>query len=161
MLSVETCDGAGRRIGDWGVAKWLAGVVPTRYAGEVTIALVTDATSRRLNRTYRAIDRATDVLSFPSSHGWSRGRWVGAPAAVTPRPSHFGDIVIARGVAARQARRLGLAVAVELRVLALHGFLHLVGFDHERDDGEMRAIEARWRRRGSLELGLTERATRT
>ncbi len=61
---------------------------------------------------------------------------------------HFGDIVIARGVAARQAREHGHAEPVELRVLALHGLLHLLGYDHEQDAGRMRRVEARLRRRG-------------
>jgi probable rRNA maturation factor len=73
-------------------------------------------------------------------------------------PSHLGDIVIARGVAARQAREAGHALATELRILALHGLLHLLGYDHEKDAGEMARIEKRLRRRGGLREGLIERA---
>ena len=69
----------------------------------------------------------------------------------------LGDIVIARGVAARQAREAGHAERTEWRVLALHGLLHLLGYDHEQDDGEMHRVERRLRRKGGLELGLIER----
>ena len=71
----------------------------------------------------------------------------------------IGEIVIARGVARRQARRAKHSEAAELRVLALHGLLHLLGYDHERDRGEMSRIERRLRRKGGLADGLIERAT--
>jgi ssRNA-specific RNase YbeY (16S rRNA maturation enzyme) len=95
----------------------------------------------------------------------SRGR--GAVAENFPSPAgrgvrgegrQLGDIVIARGVAARQAREAGHSVRTELRVLALHGLLHLLGYDHERDRGEMARVERRLRRRGGLREGLIERA---
>jgi probable rRNA maturation factor len=69
----------------------------------------------------------------------------------------LGDIVIARGVARRQAREVGHSEATELRVLALHGLLHLLGYDHERDSGAMARLERRLRRRGGLREGLIER----
>jgi ssRNA-specific RNase YbeY (16S rRNA maturation enzyme) len=71
---------------------------------------------------------------------------------------HLGDVVIATGVAGRQAREAGHSVRTELRVLALHGLLHLLGYDHERDAGEMARVERRLRRRGGLREGLIERA---
>jgi probable rRNA maturation factor len=101
---------------------------------------------RSLNRRFRRADYATDVLSFP-----------GVPS---PRPQlrrHLGDIVIARGVALRQAREAGHSNLTELRVLALHGLLHLLGYDHERDGGRMRKVERRLRRCGGLREGLIER----
>jgi len=70
----------------------------------------------------------------------------------------LGDIVIARGVARRQARRAGHAERTEWRVLALHGLLHLLGYDHETDRGEMVRLERRLRRRAGLQSGLIERA---
>ena len=108
----------------------------------MTVALVRDARVRALNRQYRKIDRPTDVLSFPSDE-----------------PGYLGDVVIAAGVATRQAHAAGHSVAAELRVLALHGLLHLLGYDHERDDGRMARLERRLRRRGGLAEGLIERDT--
>jgi probable rRNA maturation factor len=72
----------------------------------------------------------------------------------------LGDIVIARGVARRQARAARHAEKAELRILALHGLLHLLGYDHERDNGRMLKLERRLRRRGGLREGLIERARR-
>jgi probable rRNA maturation factor len=106
----------------------------------VAVALVSDRRVRALNKRYRGKDCATDVLSFPSKGD-----------------GFLGDIVIARGVAKRQARAAGHAEATELRILALHGLLHLLGYDHERDRGEMQRVEARLRRRNGLPAGLIER----
>jgi probable rRNA maturation factor len=150
-----------------GLARWVVETVPRQVRGRVTIALVSDARMRRLNRTYRAADYATDVLSFPAEEARSpspRHRHE-QPAPVGLRPSSsvladppfLGDIVIAMGVAARQARERGHALRTELRVLALHGMLHLLGYDHETDAGEMAGIERRLRRRGRLTTGLIER----
>src|SRR5438034_5390187 len=83
------------------------------------------------------------------------------PSPQSPAPSPFlGDIVISRGVARRQAREAGHSELTELRVLALHGLLHLLGYDHDRDNGRMRRIERRLRRKGGLREGLIERASR-
>jgi probable rRNA maturation factor len=75
--------------------------------------------------------------------------------------SFLGDIAIARGVARRQARVAGHSERTELRVLALHGLLHLLGYDHERDRGEMSRVEQHLRRRGGLREGLIERGQAT
>ncbi|MBI4887953.1 MAG: rRNA maturation RNase YbeY [Acidobacteria bacterium] len=123
-----------------GLARWLESVAPARVRGVVTVAIVPDARVRALNRRYRRTDRATDVLSFPGGE-----------------PGALGDIVIAAGVARRQARGAGHALRTELRILALHGLLHLLGYDHERDAGRMARVEARLRRRGGLREGLIER----
>jgi probable rRNA maturation factor len=77
-----------------------------------------------------------------------------------PLQPSLGDIVIARGVARRQAREAGHAELAELKLLALHGLLHLLGYDHERDNGRMRRVERRLRRKGALGEGLIERADR-
>jgi probable rRNA maturation factor len=120
---------------------WLASVAPARARGLVTIAIVPDARVRALNRKFRRKNTNTDVLSFPADE---RGC--------------LGDVVIAAGVAARQARAAGHSASTELRVLALHGLLHLLGYDHERDDGQMARLERRLRRMGGLREGLIERA---
>jgi probable rRNA maturation factor len=123
------------------LARWLATVAPARARGGVTVAVTTDARVRALNQRFRGVNDATDVLSFPAGE-----------------PGLLGDVVIARGVAGRQARAAKHALATELRVLALHGLLHLLGYDHEVDDGRMARVEARLRRRGRLPAGLLERA---
>lgn len=137
-LRVEVVTPSGVRAP--GLARWLASVAPARARGGVTVAIVADAGVRTLNRRYRRVNRPTDVLSFPAGE---RGR--------------LGDIVIAAGVARRQARAAGHSVQAELRVLALHGLLHLLGYDHERDAGRMARLEARLRARGGLRAGLIER----
>lgn len=124
-----------------GLATWLANCAPARARGDVTIALVSDGRMRSLNRTFRGKDYATDVLSFP-----------------TGQSGDLGDIVIATGVAARQADEAGHGVATELRILALHGLLHLLGYDHASDAGQMARAEARLRRKGGLKAGLLERS---
>jgi len=119
----------------------------------MTVAIVTDARVRALNRHYRGKDQPTDVLSFPASSSSARRR--GTPA---DERGYLGDVVIAAGVAARQARAAGHVLGTELRVLALHGLLHLLGYDHEHDDGRMARLERRLRKRGGLREGLIERA---
>lgn len=145
-----------------GLAAWLTGLAPRAARGEVTIALVSDARMRQLNRDFRGIDRATDVLSFPAFATASPNARPAAAAARAsgPRqvPPPLGDLAIAAGVAARQAKAAGHALRTELRVLALHGLLHLLGYDHEQDAGRMARIEARLRRAGGLPGGLIERA---
>lgn len=141
-LSVVVTDERGRPAAAGGLARWLRRVAPARARGAVSVALVSDARVRALNRQYRGHDYATDVLSFPAnSHRF------------------LGDIVIARGVARRQARQGGHGEPTELRVLALHGLLHLLGYDHERDRGTMARVERRLRRKGGLAEGLLDRAT--
>ena len=104
--------------------------------GEVSILFCGDRRMRSLNRAYRGLDRSTDVLAFPAE-----------------APGILGDIVVSVPYAARQAARLGEAVVHELDRLLLHGLLHLLGYDHETDRGEMDALEARLRRR----FGVGER----
>jgi len=150
-IIVDVTDGRGRTIADGGLGRWLRSIAPARARGELSIAIVTDAHMRTLNRTYRRVDKATDVLSFPAELRTGTGTG-----------TVLGDIVIARGVAGRQAREHGHALQTELRILALHGLLHLIGYDHEdvKDGGRMRRAEERLRRKGGLSAGLIGRIAR-
>jgi probable rRNA maturation factor len=137
-----------------GLGSWLSGAAPAAARGEVTVALISDRRMRRLNREFRRIDRPTDVLSFPNDQDPEP-----TPDRRSPhRP--LGEIAIATGVARRQARRAGHSLQTELRLLALHGLLHLLGYDHERDSGEMASLEVRLRQKAGLPEALIERAGR-
>jgi probable rRNA maturation factor len=98
-----------------------------------------DAELRRLNRDFRGKDYATDVLSFPGQNG------------------HLGDLAISAARARAQAREFGHTTEEEVRILMLHGVLHLLGHDHETDEGRMARLEKRWRRALGLPNGLIER----
>lgn len=122
-----------------------------KLRGEVTVLLTTDNEIRRLNRQFRGKNKATDVLSFPAFiHASEIGRR-GAPEVV-------GDIAISVDTAWKQAARLGHALAVEIKVLMLHGLLHLAGYDHETDDGQMALLEGRLRANFRLPQGVIERS---
>ncbi len=151
-LVVAVTDDRGRPRPARGLASWLARAAPRWAAGEVGVALVSDAVIRRLNRRFRRVDRPTDVLAFPAAPV-ARGK-AGRGAR------RLGDIAIALGVARRQARRHGHAEAAEWRILALHGLLHLLGYDHDTDQGEMTRLEERLRRRAGLPAGLGTRLGR-
>jgi probable rRNA maturation factor len=112
-------------------------------AGDVDVLLAGDRTLRRLNREFRGKDKATDVLSFP--------------AAEEVAAQHAGDLAVSLQTAQRQADEHEHTLAVEVRVLMLHGLLHLAGMDHEVDRGEMAAREAELRKKLRLPLGLIAR----
>jgi probable rRNA maturation factor len=103
-----------------------------KKGSSATIAFVSDKTIRQLNRQFRGIDRATDVLSFPADDS---------------EKTNLGDIAISVETAAKQARENGLKFDEEVAQLILHGLLHLSGYDHETDNGEMNRLELRMRRR--------------
>ena len=111
--------------------------------GEVNVLIAPSAELRRLNRDFRGKDKPTDVLSFP---------------AAVQNKGDAGDIAISATIARANARRLGHTVAKELCVLILHGLLHLAGYDHETDSGEMRRKEARLRKRLGLPVALIARS---
>ncbi len=175
-LRVLVSDEQGQRVAMPGLAAWLERVAPPSARGVVSVALVRDVRVRALNRTYRRQDYATDVLSFPafarSRNARATARQARSPESRAtpdsrlPTPDSrlpspvplLGDIVIARGVAKRQARDARHSELTELKVLALHGLLHLLGYDHERDGGRMLRVERRLRRIGGLPEGLIERA---
>ena len=95
-----------------------------------TIAFVSDKRIRELNRQFRGIDKATDVLSFPADE-----------------PNNLGDVAVSVETAASQAKDNGLSFDHEIAQLILHGLLHLSGYDHETDNGEMNRLELRLRRK--------------
>jgi probable rRNA maturation factor len=118
-----------------GIRRWLSALL-SEVAADVTsltVRFTSDREVRRLNQAWRQIDRPTDVLSFPGES--------------TPEGRHLGDIVISIPTARRQARQVRHAVGRELRELILHGVLHCLGYDHERDDGAMDRLERQLRSR--------------
>ena len=108
----------------------------------VTIQLVSDQNMAQLNETFRKKQGPTDVLSFPANG-----------ARPKPDAEYVGDIAISPEIARRNARRFSRSLPVEMRILILHGMIHLAGFDHETDHGEMDRFERRLRKR----LGIAAR----
>jgi probable rRNA maturation factor len=113
--------------------------------GSVSVLLTGDEEIRRLNRDFRRKDKATDVLSFPAAE------------IASGKVRLAGDLAISVETASRQAEGLGHPVAAELKILTLHGLLHLAGYDHETDSGEMARKESALRKRFGLSAGLIER----
>ncbi len=141
-----------RALRPW-VESVLAAVAPT--ARSFTLRFVSDREMQRLNRTYRARDRPTDVLSFPGDLEDAAQEGT----AVVPQEGHLGDVVVSVPTAARQARSRGHDASREIRLLVLHGVLHCLGHDHEQDDGTMDRLERRWRRRFLEPLPTMSRGT--
>lgn len=106
------------------------------------ILVTTSRELQQLNRRFRGKNRSTDVLSFPAVPGIA---------------NFAGDVAISAEIAARNAAELGHTAAAEIKILALHGILHLAGYDHERDDGEMARKEDRMRKLLGLPVGLIGR----
>jgi probable rRNA maturation factor len=111
---------------------------------EVNVLVTSNDELQELNRRFRGKDQPTDVLSFPALPGL--------------KPQYAGDIAISAEIAAHNARALGHTVAEEIKILVLHGMLHLRGYDHERDDGRMARREKKLRGDLRLPIGLIERA---
>ena len=109
--------------------------------GDLGVRITSNAEMRDLNRRFRRKNKPTDVLSFPSD-----------------TPGLAGDIAISAEIAAENATKLGHTLETELKILILHGLLHLAGYDHETDNGEMATMEAKLRARLNLPGGLIERA---
>ncbi|MEO6805226.1 MAG: rRNA maturation RNase YbeY [Edaphobacter sp.] len=114
---------------------------------QVDVLLTTDSTLRQLNKNFRGKNKPTDVLSFPAPPEFAK--------------KHAGDLAISLDTAARQATAYGHTLADEVKILLLHGLLHLSGEDHETDNGEMAAREAALRLKLNLPATLIERTTRT
>ena len=121
----------------------------TGLGGEVNILLTGDAEMQRLNLQFRRKDKPTDVLSFPHAPA--------AGSAALPDSTGGGDIAISLATARVQAAALGHDLLTEVKVLILHGMLHLAGHDHERDHGEMLRLEQKLRDELGLNAGLIER----
>ncbi|HEY6491049.1 MAG: rRNA maturation RNase YbeY [Terracidiphilus sp.] len=117
-----------------------------RLRGHVSVLLTTNAAIRKLNRQFRRIDKSTDVLSFP------------VEAHIQKQEKVAGDLAISVPTARRQAAAQGHSLATEIKVLILHGLLHLAGYDHESDAGQMARRERTLRARLGLPQGLIERA---
>jgi probable rRNA maturation factor len=113
-----------------------------RLKGEVNVLVTSSQELRKLNRRFRGKNQPTDVLSFPS--GLADGL--------------AGDVAISAEIAAKNAQQLGHSTAQEVEILTLHGVLHLAGYDHERDHGEMARKERRLRKSLGLPPGLIERS---
>ena len=109
----------------------------------VTVCLVSDTEIAQMNEQFRKKKGPTDVLSFPQDNSFS-------PLATRHSPPYLGDIAIAPETARRYAKKNGRSLESELRVLILHGVLHLLGYDHETDHGEMDRFEQKLRRRFEL-----------
>jgi probable rRNA maturation factor len=116
-----------------------------RLHGAVNVLLTSNSELRALNSRFRGKDRPTDVLSFPPVFGLGN--------------AFAGDVAISAEMAAHNARRLGHSPAEEVEILVLHGLLHLAGYDHERDHGEMARTEERLRRALHLPAGLIDRSS--
>ena len=110
--------------------------------GQVDVLLTDDKTVKRLNRDFRGKNKATDVLSFPAGD-FAEGM--------------VGDLAVSLDTAAKQAKRFGLTLEDEIKTLLLHGLLHLAGYDHETDNGEMAAEETRLRTKLRLPSTLIAR----
>lgn len=119
-----------------------------RLRGKVNILVTSSEAMYALNRRFRKKNKTTDVLSFPSARSSSGS---------TQRP-FAGEIAISADIASRNAAMLGHSTAIEVKILTLHGILHLAGFDHERDNGEMARREGKLRRKLGLPSSLTERS---
>ncbi len=117
----------------------------TRLKGLVNVLVTSSAEMKSLNRRFRGKDKPTDVLSFPAEPG--------------TRKRFAGEIAISAEIAAQNARTLGHSPAREVKILVLHGILHLRGYDHECDNGEMAKREKQLRAKLHLPLGLIERVT--
>jgi probable rRNA maturation factor len=117
-----------------------------RLRGTVNVLVTNSRELRSLNFRFRGKDKSTDVLSFPAPPlGRAQARQVA------------GDLAISADIARENANCLGHSVAAEIKILVLHGVLHLAGFDHEQDNGKMAREESRLRQQLKLEAGLIER----
>lgn len=132
---------------DWDEVREFLRQLPSRLApSSFSVCLLSDLGMRRYNKRFRHKSASTDVLSFPSGENGNKPR------------RYLGDILISAETARASAQRYGLRVEEEVKILALHGLLHLLGYDHENDAGRMARQERRWRIKLGLPQTLTERS---
>jgi probable rRNA maturation factor len=144
MITIEPTAGLESKLSRSGLTSFLNRArLAVGLSGEVEVLLADDSTLRRLNKTFLGKDKPTDVLSFPT------------PAEISQ--VHAGDLAISLETAARQAATYGHSLRDEVKILLLHGLLHLSGLDHETDNGEMASREATVRRELRLPHTLIER----
>ena len=132
---------------DWdGISAFLGQLASRLAESPFSVCLLSDRGIRRYNKRFRFHNQATDVLAFPAEN------------SAGDRSGYLGDILISVETAQANATRYGLKLEEEIKILALHGLLHLMGRDHENDNGEMAREERRWCARLGLQRGLTSRA---
>jgi probable rRNA maturation factor len=153
MIVIEPAPGKGPStapgLGKRDLNRFLASVKQTLgLTGECSILLAGDERLRKLNLQFRGMDKPTDVLSFPAS-------------SLSSEEGTGGDLAISLETAAAQAREHGHPLQIEVKILMLHGLLHLAGYDHESDRGQMRRRETTLRKQFGLPSGLVERAQRS
>jgi probable rRNA maturation factor len=153
MIVIEASSGKGpattRVLGKRDLNRFLASVKQALgLTGECSVLLTGDERVRTLNREFRGMDKATDVLSFPAS-------------SEDPSGDNVGDLAISLDTAAAQASEHGHPLQIEVKILMLHGLLHLAGYDHEHDRGQMRRRETLLRKQFDLPAGLVERTHRS
>jgi probable rRNA maturation factor len=137
---------AGSALGKRDLNRFLAGASEALgLTGEFSVLLTGDEQLRALNLQFRGVDKATDVLSFPALLEAGKGR-------------QGGDLAISLETASVQAADHGHSLQMEVKILILHGLLHLAGYDHERDQGQMQRRETRLRKQFALPAGLVERS---
>lgn len=150
MIVIEAARGKARTsvLGKRDLNRFVASVAKALgLTGEFSVLLTGDERLRELNLQFRGKDKATDVLSFPSLPEAAEG-------------GHGGDLAISLETAAIQAKEHDHPLQIEVKVLILHGLLHLAGYDHERDRGQMRRRETLLRKQFALPFGLVERSRR-
>lgn len=156
-IQLEIVNRSGRSVPSSFLKKWVdlmsreasLAINPARFAGhELVIAFVTTSEIRALNKAYRGKDKPTDVLSFgPDESASGEADWAGAtdggggdPFAMIASAPSLGELAISPEVIARQAQEHGLLVREELGYMVLHGFLHLLGYDHETNDRDAKRM---------------------
>jgi probable rRNA maturation factor len=146
MIVIEADRAKTLSLGKRDLNRFLAAAIEALgLAGEFSVLLTGDDRLRALNLQFRGLDKPTDVLSFPALPEIANG-------------GGGGDLAISLDTASVQAANYGHTLQMEVKILILHGLLHLAGYDHEQDQGQMRRRESRLRKQFALPAGLVERS---